>query len=158
MSLPLQIQVRSGRIDNALQHPKRPHFRKTTMNKYLVLYLAPTRVIEEWKKTEATQKKAAEDKMMQEWKAWMASHMKMFADPGAGAGKTKRITAQGMSDSKNDVMLYAIVSAESHDAAAKSFVGHPHLQIPEASIEVMELHALPGMERASSGEESRVHA
>jgi hypothetical protein len=128
------------------------------MNKYLVLYLAPAHVLEEWKKTEPAKKKAAEDKMMQEWKAWMGSHMKIFADPGAGVGKTKRVTAQGAADGKNDVMLYAIVSAESHDAAAKSFVGHPHLQIPEASIEIMEIHPLPGMERASSGEESRAHA
>jgi hypothetical protein len=128
------------------------------MNKYLVLYLAPAHVLEDWKKTEPAKKKAAEDKMMQEWKAWTASHMKMFADPGAGAGKTKRVTAQGAADGKNDVMLYAIVSAESHDAAAKAFVGHPHLQIPEASIEIMELHPLPGMERASSGEKSPAHA
>ena len=85
------------------------------MNKYLVLYLAPAHVLEEWKKTEPA-------------------------------------------DGKNDVMLYAIVSAESHDAAAKSFVGHPHLQIPEASIEIMEIHPLPGMERASAGEQSRAHA
>ena len=38
-----------------------------------------------------------------------------------------------------------IVDAESHDAAAKSFERHPHLQIPESSIEIMEIHALPGM-------------
>jgi hypothetical protein len=128
------------------------------MNRYLVLYLAPAHVLEEWKKTEPAKKKAAEDKMMQEWKAWMGSHAKLFSDPGAGVGKTKRVTAQGAADGKNDVMLYAIVSAESHDTAAKSFVGHPHLQIPEASIEIMEIHALPGMERASSGEQSRAHA
>jgi hypothetical protein len=128
------------------------------MNKYLVLYLAPAHVLEEWKKTEPAKKKAAEDKMMQEWKTWMGSHMKVFADPGAGVGKTKRVTAQGSSDGKNDVMLYALVSAESHDAAAKLFVGHPHLQIPEASIEIMEIRPLPGMERASSTEESRAHA
>ena len=42
-------------------------------------------------------------------------------------------------------MLYAIVQAESHDAAAAAFKGHPHLQIPEAAIEIMELNALPPM-------------
>jgi len=75
----------------------------------------------------------------------MADHAKMFADVGAGAGKTKRISAQGAADARNDIMLYAIVQAESHDAAAKAFEGHPHLGIPEASIEVMELNPLPGM-------------
>ena len=30
-----------------------------------------------------------------------------------------------------------------HDAAAKTFVGHPHLQIPQATIEIMELNQMP---------------
>lgn len=69
----------------------------------------------------------------------------MFADQGAGVGKTKCITAQGTSDTKNDVMLYAIVEAESHEMPAKTFEGHLHLQIPQSSIEVMEIHPLSGM-------------
>ncbi len=56
-------------------------------------------------------------------------------------------------------MLYAIVEADSHDAAAKSFVGHPHLGIPEASIEIMEIHPLPGMaEREALVESREAHA
>jgi len=41
--------------------------------------------------------------------------------------------------------LYAIVEAESHEAAAKTFEGHPHLQIPQSSIEIMEIRTLSGM-------------
>jgi hypothetical protein len=115
------------------------------MKRFLVTYLAPPSVIEEWKKTDADKRKAAEEKMQAEWKKWMADHAKLFADVGAGVGVTKRVNAQGVSDTKNDIMLYAIVEAESHDAAAKTFVGHPHLQIPQSSIEVMEIHPLHGM-------------
>jgi hypothetical protein len=115
------------------------------MKKFLVTYLAPTTVIDDWKKTEPAKRKEAEEKMQAEWKKWMGDHTKMFADKGAGVGKTKRVTAQGASDTKNDIMLYAIVEAESHEAAAKTFTGHPHLQIPQSSIEVMEIHPLPGM-------------
>jgi hypothetical protein len=43
------------------------------------------------------------------------------------------------------MMLYAIVEAESHEAAARAFEGHPHLQIPQSSIEVMEINPLSGM-------------
>ena len=114
------------------------------MKKYLVLYLASASVMEEWKKTPTDKKKAAEEKMQQEWKDWTSQHKKMFADMGAGAGKTKRVTAKGVSDTRNDIVLYAIVQAESHDAAAQSFARHPHLQIPEASIQIVELHSLPG--------------
>ena len=42
-------------------------------------------------------------------------------------------------------MLYAVTEAESHEAAARSFIGHPHLQIPQATIEIMEIHPLPAM-------------
>ena len=66
-------------------------------------------------------------------------------DVGAGVGKTKAVTQKGTSDTKNDIMLYSVVQADSHEAAARSFAGHPHLQIPQSSIEVMEIHALPGM-------------
>ena len=115
------------------------------MKKFLVLYLAPVRVVDEWKKSEPTKRKADEEKMQGEWKQWVGEHGKLFADMGAGVGKTKRVAAQGVTDTRNDVMLYAIVQAESHEAAAKSFSGHPHLQIPESSIEIMEIHPLPGM-------------
>jgi hypothetical protein len=40
---------------------------------------------------------------------------------------------------------YSIVEAESHDAAAKLFSDNPHLQIPQAFIEVMEIPPLPPM-------------
>jgi hypothetical protein len=96
-------------------------------------------------KTEPERRKAAEEKMQGEWRKWMSDHAKIFADKGAGVGKTKRVTSQGSSDAKNDIMLYAIVEAESHEAATKMFEGHPHLQIPQSSIEIMEIHPLPGM-------------
>jgi hypothetical protein len=115
------------------------------MKKFLVTYLAPVSVIDDWKKTEPGQRKAAEEKMQGEWRKWMSDHAKMFVDHGAGVGKTKRVTAQGAADGRNDIMLYAIVEADSHDAATRKFEGHPHLQISQSSIEVMEIHPLPGM-------------
>jgi hypothetical protein len=115
------------------------------MKRFLVTYLAPASVIDDWKKTDPETRKAAEEKMQGEWRKWMTDHATMFVDKGAGVGKTKRVTAQGTADARNEIMLYAIVEAESHEAAAKPFEGHPHLQIPQSSIEVMEIHSLSGM-------------
>ena len=67
-----------------------------------------------------------------------------FRRQGAGVGKTRRVTAQGSAAGRNDIMLYAIVQAESREAASKMFEDHPHLGIPQSSIEIMEIHALPG--------------
>jgi hypothetical protein len=115
------------------------------MKRFLVTYLAPASVIAEWKKTDPTQRRDAETKMQGQWKKWMADNAKMFVDVGAGVGKTKLVNTRGTSDTKNDITLYSVVQAESHQAAAKSFEGHPHLQIPQPSIEVMEIHSLQGM-------------
>ena len=68
-----------------------------------------------------------------------------FAMSDVESAKTKFVKNGGTSDTKNDIMLYSVVQAESHEAAAKSFEGHPHLQIPQSSVEVMEIHSLQGM-------------
>jgi hypothetical protein len=115
------------------------------MKKFLVIYLAPVSVMEEWKKSDPEKMKSEEEQMMDKWKKWTGDHAKIFVDMDAGVGKTKRITAGGTSDTKNEIMLYAIVEAESHEEAAKIFESHPHLSIPETSIEIMEIHPLPGM-------------
>lgn len=115
------------------------------MKKFLVLYLAPVSVLEGWAKTDAKERDAMEAKMKDEWQTWMKEHRKMLTEMPAGAGKTKRVTSKGVSDIKNDIMLYGVVEAESHDAAAHIFENHPHLQIPEASIEIMPINPLPGM-------------
>jgi hypothetical protein len=114
------------------------------MTQFIALFLAPVSVIEAWHKTDPETRKPAEEKMRAEWGAWMGAHAAMIKDT-AGAGKTKRIATDGISDVKNDIMLYSFVEAESHDAAAKAFANHPHLTIPQATIEVMEVRAMgPG--------------
>ena len=41
---------------------------------------------------------------------------------------------------------YSVVQAESHDAATKIFgKDHPHLQMPGAWIEIIEIMPMPGM-------------
>ncbi len=112
--------------------------------KFLVLYLAPTTVLDEWAKTDPEIKKTAEEKMRAEWGKWMGSHSKMFISTDA-AGKTKRVSSTGVTDTRNEIMLYSIVEAASHEAAAKSFENHPHFQIPQSSIEIMEIRPMGGM-------------
>src|SRR5664279_407410 len=111
---------------------------------FLVLYLAPPTVIDEWKKTDPEKRKVAEAKMQAEWAKWMGDYSRMIISTDAG-GKTKRVTSSGVSDTRNDIMLYSIVHAVSHDAAAKPFENHPHLQIPQSSIEVMEIRPMGRM-------------
>ncbi|MEO8739075.1 MAG: hypothetical protein ABI537_05155, partial [Casimicrobiaceae bacterium] len=92
------IRVRGVSASRALAMLiSRSHF----MKKFLVQYLAPASVIDDWKKTDPAKRKDAEDKMMAEWKKWMSDHAKMISDRGAGVGKTKKVGANGVSDSRN---------------------------------------------------------
>jgi len=75
----------------------------------------------------------------------MEKNDSMIVDKGLPIGKTKHITADGITDIKNDLNWYLVIEAESHDAAAKLFVAHPHLDIPQAYIEVMEIPSGTGM-------------
>ena len=113
------------------------------MKKFLVLYLAPVSVIADWSKTDPDKRKVAEEQMRGDWVKWMSDHAKMITDTAAG-GKTKRVSSSGTHDTKNDIMLYSFVEAESHEAAAKSFESHPHLRIPQSSIEVMKIRPMTG--------------
>ena len=116
----------------------------STLKKFLVLYLVPTHVMADWAQTDPVTKQAAEQKMRGEWERWMGEHAGMIAVTEA-AGATKAVTLNGIADTKNSIMLYSIVEAENHDIAAKIFADHPHLTIPESSIEVMAIRALgPG--------------
>jgi hypothetical protein len=111
---------------------------------FLVLYLIPASVLEAWSTTDPGERKAAEEKMRGEWGKWMEAHSTMIVSTDAG-GKTKRVTSAGVSASRNDIVVFSVVEAESHEAAARMFENHPHLQIPQASIEVMEARPMGGM-------------
>lgn len=115
------------------------------MSKFLVLYMAPVAVVDEWMKKPEAERKPEETKMMDAWQKWMSANGSKFVDKGAGAGRPKRVSATGVTDGRNDIMLYQIVQADSPDAAAKMFVGHPHFGIPQATIEIMPLKEMgPG--------------
>ena len=114
------------------------------MKKFYAIYKTPVSVIEEWMKTPEAERKGMEAKMGSEWQAWQKENASMIEE-SAGLGKTQVVSASGITPAKNDLMMYTIVNADSAEAAAKIFVGHPHLQIPESSIEVMEANKMPGM-------------
>src|ERR1039457_1152726 len=113
----------------------------STLKKFLVLYLLPADVLAGWGKTDPATKKAAEQKMQGDWQRWMGNHAKMITVT-EGAGKTKVVTSAGIGDTKNDIMLYSIVEADSHESAAKAFEKHPHLTIPQSSIQVTEVRPM----------------
>ncbi|HEY6255380.1 MAG TPA: YciI family protein [Xanthobacteraceae bacterium] len=114
------------------------------MKKFVALYLAPASAIEqmtERMKNAPEQAKAG----MDAWMKWAKQHEKSILELGAPLGKTKKITATGASDTKNDITGYSVVQADSHESAAKIFEGHPHFHMSGGTIEVLECMPIPGM-------------
>ncbi len=104
--------------------------------KFLVTYQMPHSGLDAWMKLPETERKAQEQKMKEEWDAWMAGHKGAIGET-AGVGKPKRITGGAVEDARNDLMMYSFAEAESLEAAAEMFKNHPHFGIPGAVIEVM---------------------
>ena len=95
--------------------------------------------LDAWMQLPEEERKAQELEMQSEWNAWMEKHKDAITET-AGVGKPKRITASGVEDSRNDIMMYSFVEADSLEAAAEMFKDHPHFGIPGSWIEVMSVN------------------
>lgn len=112
------------------------------MKKYLAVYLGGA---SDEQKQEMTPE--FQQQMMEDWGAWAHTYSDAIIDGGAPLGKTKQADKSGVSDTKNAITSYAIVQAESHEAATEMFTTNPHITLfPNNTIEVMEFLSIPGME------------
>jgi hypothetical protein len=107
--------------------------------KFFVTYQMPHQGLDAWMQLPEEERKKQETEMQSEWNAWMAEHKDAITET-AGVGKPKRITSEGVTDARNDLMMYSFVEAESIEAATEMYTNHPHFGIPGASIEVMPVN------------------
>jgi len=117
------------------------------MKKFLAIYIGTAESFEKsgWNALDPAKRKEREQAGIKAWMDWGAKNRAAIVDNGAPLGKTKRIAAGGVTDIKNAMAGYTIVSAESHEAAAKLFLNHPHFTVfPGDSVEIMECLPLPG--------------
>jgi hypothetical protein len=117
------------------------------MKKFLAVYTgspsSPRKA--QWDAMDEAKRKQTEASGIKAWGDWMTAHKAVIVESGGPLGKTKRAAAQGVSDIKNSMTGFVVVQAESHDAAAKLFVNHPHFSIfPGDSVEIMECLPIPG--------------
>jgi hypothetical protein len=98
-----------------------------------------------WKALSETERKAKEKEGIAAWKAWVEKHQAALAAIGGPLGKTKRVGPGGIADVSNEMSGFAVVHAESHEAAARMFENHPHFtSFPGEAVEVMPVLPIPG--------------
>jgi hypothetical protein len=98
-----------------------------------------------WNALSDSERRAKEQKGIAAWQAWAAKHQGAILEIGGPLGKTKKIDDGGVSDIRNQLGAFTVVRADSHEAAAKMFEGHPHFTMfPGEAVEVMPVLAIPG--------------
>jgi hypothetical protein len=111
------------------------------MTKFLAVYTGSA-TAEQKAETEVSQETIAAG--MAAWGEWMERHAADIVETGGPLGRTKKVAADGISDIRNNLTGYVIVHADSHEAAARMFEGHPHFAIfPGDSVEIMECLPIP---------------
>jgi hypothetical protein len=117
------------------------------MKRFMAIYTGTEAALKRsgWNELDEATRNAKTATGIKAWKDWMATHSVAVVDQGGPLGKTKRTSADGVADIKNNMAGYVIVQAESHEAAAKLFEKHPHFTIfPGDSVEIMECLPIPG--------------
>lgn len=116
------------------------------MHTYLGTYLAvftSNKTSPRWQAWYAMTKeeqRATDEKGLAALKAWDEKHRDAIVYAGGALGPTKRTSPDGVADVVNELTVFVVVRAESHEAAARLFEGHPHFTIfPCDSVDVMPL-------------------
>lgn len=118
------------------------------MKTFLAVYVGTPASMSKWEHLSDAEKSERQKQGIAAWHAWVDKHKDVVTEMGGPLGKTKSVGPSGIADIRNAMSGFTIVKAESHEAAAKLFEGHPHFSIfPGDAVEVMEIMPVPGVPR-----------
>ncbi len=116
------------------------------MKRFLAVYTGTPAAMAEWQTLSEAERAQRQAAGMVAWKKWAADNAASIVEGGGPLSRTKRVDRTGVSDIRNNLAAYVIVQAESHEAAARLFVGHPHFTLfPGDGVEIMECLPVPGL-------------
>ena len=117
------------------------------MKQFLAVYIGTDAALKAsgWDALSEADQQARQKEGVQAWGNWVQAHRDAMVDIGTPLGKTLRVSKGGTESIRNPLTAFTVVKAESHEAAAKMFEGHPHFTIFAGdSVEIMECLPLPG--------------
>jgi hypothetical protein len=103
------------------------------MSKFMILYRAPASAREQMENATPEQRRAG----LEAWRAWATRVDYAIADLGSPLAHTTHV-GEGAA-STDGIAGYSILEAGSADEVETILDGHPHLSMPGASVEVMEI-------------------
>lgn len=108
------------------------------MAKFMILYRSTTTAREQMANATPEQMQAG----MDAWMAWAGKAGDAVLDLGAPLAHATNINSAAGAD---DITGYSLLQADSAQAVTEILDGHPHLEMPGCSIDVLELLSIPGM-------------
>lgn len=115
------------------------------MKRYLCVFTGAPGGMEAWQALPEAERQRREREGMARWMQWGEDHARSIVETGGPLGRTKRVTPEGVADVRNNLAGFVVVQAESQEAAARLFLGHPHFTVfPGDGVEVMEVLPIPG--------------
>jgi hypothetical protein len=111
------------------------------MEKFMVLYRSPFSAEEQMAGADPDQMKAG----MDAWMAWAAEAGDAVVDLGTPLGRGRHLVGSDVTARDTDLAGYSILQADALDDVVKLLERHPHLTVPENSIDVVPMLAMPGM-------------
>jgi hypothetical protein len=113
------------------------------MPKYMVLYNSSASASDLMANATPEQMKAS----MGEWIEWRDEASKTIkVDFGMPLQAVSHVTPEGVTDGNTQVSGYAIMEGDSREAVVELVKSHPHLKRPDASIEILEMLSMPGLD------------
>jgi len=114
------------------------------MKNFLAVYTGTQESMARWNALPEHERQKRQAEGLAAWKAWAERNKDAIVQAGGPLGRTKLVSNSGIADIRNNLAAYTVVQAESHDAAAKLFEGHPHFTLfPGDGVEIMECMPIP---------------
>ncbi len=114
------------------------------MKRFLAVYTGAPTSMASWDALPEAERQARQARGVAAWKQWAQDHAGVIVDLGGPLSRTKRASRDGVTDVRNNLAGYTIVEAQSHEAAARLFLDHPHFAIfPGDGVEIMEVMPIP---------------
>jgi hypothetical protein len=116
------------------------------MKEFLAVFTGSAEATERsgWNALSDAERQAREAAGVAAWGRWMEIHHDQVVNAGGPLGRTRKVSREGITDIRNNLAAWVVVRAESHEAAARLFEGHPHFMIfPGEAVEIMECLPVP---------------
>ena len=111
------------------------------MKRFLVLYHAPISAAQQMASATPEQAKAG----MDAWMNWAKKAGNAIVDLGMPLGNGRKLSGTSVSNGITMAAGYSILQADSMESVVVLLKVHPHLRMPDFSIEVFECLPMPGM-------------